>query len=52
VNTIKASFRKKRRSAGGYLWSILAPVDGRLNEQKERTPIETDIIEKLKIVFE
>lgn len=39
----------KGGKAYGHIWSILAPVDGILNKQKERTAVEADVIEKLNL---
>ena len=37
----------KGGKAHGHIWSILAPVNGMLDKEKERTAVEADIIEKL-----
>ena len=46
------ALKRKGRKAYDHIWSFLAPVNGMLDEQKERTPIEADIIEKLQIRFD
>ena len=48
----KNALKQKGNKAYGYIWSILAPVNGHLDETKERTTVEADIIEKLNISFE
>ena len=45
------ALKKNGKKAYDHIWSILAPVNGMLDEKKQRTPIEADIIDKLKIQF-
>lgn len=53
VDMIKNVIKKKKKynSASGYKWSILAPVDNKLNEKKEFTEIEKEIIKLVGIAF-
>lgn len=44
--------KKKYKSAYSFKWSILAPVNGVLNESKPFTDIELAIMEKVGITFE
>lgn len=52
-NMIKNVYLKKKlKTAYGYIWSILAPVNGKLREDKKYTLLEADFIEKQGLTFE